>query len=176
MCFLPPVGGSARRGRRKSRGTAEDGFSHSQVVVAADDECRTSRQSEFQISVVLWVTAVGDAFERCEPYGHSTYRIQNMLATSTWAISSSTCVERAKTSVASARNNARSSTLSALGAAPTTANASKTIKARSCGHGARCCTTRASHRFPRRSDPPAAPRPLAPRSPAPEGLDQSAGY
>ena len=54
---------------------------HNQIVVAADDECRASRQSEFQISVVFWVTAVGDAFGRDESHRHATYRIQNMLAT-----------------------------------------------------------------------------------------------
>jgi plasmid stabilization system protein ParE len=70
-------------GRRAQNAHAAPWVEHNQIVIAADDKRRTRRQSEFQVFVILRVSAVGDAFGRDEPRRHATDHVQNLLATFT---------------------------------------------------------------------------------------------
>lgn len=51
-----------------------------EVVVAADDRVGTGRQREFEVFVVVGITAIGDTLGRIEPNRSVTERIEKRVA------------------------------------------------------------------------------------------------
>jgi hypothetical protein len=52
---------------------------HKQIVIAADDGLGASRESELQLLVVLWISAVGYLHRRLEPDGRMPQDFEDAL-------------------------------------------------------------------------------------------------
>jgi hypothetical protein len=74
---LPEIRGQergSRKGeivRRTEDAHTAPGVKHEEIVIAADDGLRTSRESELQILIVLWIAAIGYLQRRLKPYSRT---------------------------------------------------------------------------------------------------------